>query len=213
MEAEFEILEKGFTQAQSLNLESKTSWQDDLIQKGLALGRAYLSLNANEDMSEGLLIKAFEIYEKLLLLKSDKIPHKSILSQDLHVYSNRHRDRENWNLALQALQNLQKFNLLAPDKHTQPDPRTDGAIQHLILTQVKIMYLEQFRSKPAFELLATMPRPKPTGAIKDLIHDYSQSWQSENKMGRGHYSLKKLKSIFTNVASGTSSSPNRRAEK
>lgn len=169
---EFEIAAEGYREAGALELATQQRWADDLIQVGLRLGLSHLD---NDKM-----VNAIEIYRRILEVESETINHQAQISQGLHNYGERVLLAQNWALAKDTLGQLKQLNLVAPDGQTRPDPRVDGAIQRIIVAQAED-FLERDEVTETFAELETLPRPRPTGEVKQIMLAYSHNRRAKSK--------------------------------
>ncbi|HXW00586.1 MAG TPA: hypothetical protein VEC93_19370, partial [Anaerolineae bacterium] len=174
LKEEVKVVGVGYEDAKApeLKLDTLDAWAEEFIKASLDLGQVYL---AHHDLAV-----ATEIYQKALNIKCQQFDPKDQISQNLRNYSERMLYQENWDEACLALEKLKSLNLPAPDGHTRPDPRVDGAIQRVILAHAQSL-LQKDQVAETFEQLQLLPRPWPEGEIKAITFDYSQERRNQRK--------------------------------
>ncbi|MCB0168678.1 MAG: hypothetical protein KDI79_30910 [Anaerolineae bacterium] len=176
LQEEGRVAEEGYREARLLELDSLNTWTDEFVRTSLQLGQSYLD--------NGSLDPALKVYKRILDVES-QLNHREQIGQSLHNYSDRVlTESQDWPESLKTLEQLKLFNLLAPDNTTQPDPRADGAIHRVILSQTNALLdqdgINDTLIKDTFARLIDLPRPRPTGEIKTIVLDYSQKYRDQN---------------------------------
>jgi tetratricopeptide (TPR) repeat protein/Tfp pilus assembly protein PilF len=185
---EAQVAKAGYEDATRLELATVDAWVEDSIKACLALGLACLA--------NGNLAAAIEAYQKVLDLGNYSILHRAQISQSLHNYSQRMADQGDLIEARLALEKLKEFNLPAPDGQACPDPRLNGALQQVILRQVRVL-LRDHRVEEVFAQLSTLPSPKPEGEVKEIIFDYRQECCAQDKWSHAIAALEQLDQFLT----------------
>jgi Tfp pilus assembly protein PilF len=189
LEEELDAAEMGYLHAKDSVLDSVEAWSQDFIQAGLAQGAACLGKND--------LRAASQAYRKILHVDSRQASHVQLIIHALYGFSEHAFERENWDKAREAINLLVELGLV--NTH---DPRADGAIQRILLSKAN-KRLEEHQVLETFEdVLAQVPRPRPTRDIKILIDTYSRERREKEDWPRAIDALRRLNQFLKEDRTG-----------